>query len=133
VALTLKNQATSVDINHNMLLLTRDTVDDSATVRVVTLVTMLYLPASFVSVSLWKFKFDDHLADELEVILRNESICISGSRRSRFPDIKAVLGLYSSHYPLDNLDSGVVVLHCSQAEADESTAETNRATTAAWN
>jgi len=47
--LTLKNQATAVDINHNMLLLTRDTVDDSATVRVVTLVTMLYLPASFVS------------------------------------------------------------------------------------
>jgi len=52
VALTLKTQATSVDINHNMLLLTHDTVDDSATVRVVTLVTLLYLPASFVSVSL---------------------------------------------------------------------------------
>jgi hypothetical protein len=50
VALSLKNQATSVDINHNMLLLTRDTVDDSATVRVVTLVTLIYLPASFVSV-----------------------------------------------------------------------------------
>ena len=33
-----------------MLLLTRDTVDDSATVRVVTLVTLIYLPASFVSV-----------------------------------------------------------------------------------
>ncbi|CZR51482.1 uncharacterized protein PAC_01358 [Phialocephala subalpina] len=49
VALTLKNQATSVDINHNMLLLTHDTVDDSATVKVVTLVTLLYLPASFVA------------------------------------------------------------------------------------
>jgi hypothetical protein len=118
VALTSKNQATSVDINHNMLLLTRDTVDDSATVRVVTLVTMLYLPASFVSVSLLKSKFDNNRADELEVILRNESVCISGGRRFRFPGIKAVLGLCSSHYPLDNLDSGVVVLHRSQAEAD---------------
>lgn len=49
VALTLKTQATSVDINHNMLLLTHDTVDDSATVKVVTLVTLLYLPASFVA------------------------------------------------------------------------------------
>lgn len=51
VALNLKNQATSVDINNNMLSLTRDTVDDSATVRVVTLVTLIYLPASFVAVS----------------------------------------------------------------------------------
>ncbi|KAH7403386.1 hypothetical protein BKA64DRAFT_448559 [Cadophora sp. MPI-SDFR-AT-0126] len=49
VALNLKNQSTSVDINHNMLLLTKDTVDDSATVRVVTLVTLIYLPASFIS------------------------------------------------------------------------------------
>ncbi|EPE32292.1 Magnesium transport protein CorA, transmembrane region [Glarea lozoyensis ATCC 20868] len=49
VTLNLKNQATSVDINHNMLTLTKDTVDDSATVRVVTLVTLIYLPASFIS------------------------------------------------------------------------------------
>ncbi|KAG9229025.1 hypothetical protein BJ875DRAFT_388208, partial [Amylocarpus encephaloides] len=49
LTLNLKNQATSVDINHNMLLLTKDTVDDSATVRVVTLVTLIYLPASFIS------------------------------------------------------------------------------------
>lgn len=35
-----------------MLLLTHDTVDDSATVKVVTLVTLLYLPASFVAVCL---------------------------------------------------------------------------------
>jgi hypothetical protein len=35
-------------------LLTKDTVDDSATVRVVTLVTLIYLPASFISVSYQK-------------------------------------------------------------------------------
>jgi hypothetical protein len=35
-----------------MLGLTRDTVEDSATVRVVTIVTLVYLPASFVSVSI---------------------------------------------------------------------------------
>ena len=33
-----------------MLNLTKETVDDSATVRVVTFVTLIYLPASFVSV-----------------------------------------------------------------------------------
>jgi hypothetical protein len=34
-----------------MLSLTKDTVDDSATVRVVTVVTLIFLPASFVAVS----------------------------------------------------------------------------------
>ena len=33
-----------------MLSLTQDSVDDSATVRVVTVVTLVYLPASFVAV-----------------------------------------------------------------------------------
>lgn len=50
-ALDLKSQATAKEINDNILELTKDTVDDSATVRVVTLVTLIYLPASFVAVS----------------------------------------------------------------------------------
>jgi hypothetical protein len=101
-----------------MLLLTRDTVDDSATVRVVTLVTMLYLPASFVSVSIFEFKFQDRWADEVEVIFRDEFVCVSGSRRSRLPDIEAILGLHSSYYSFDNLDRRGMVLHCSQAETE---------------
>ncbi|KAF8244930.1 hypothetical protein K440DRAFT_557560, partial [Wilcoxina mikolae CBS 423.85] len=48
-ALNLKNQETAASVNGHMLMLTRDTVDDSATVRVVTLVTLIYLPASFVA------------------------------------------------------------------------------------
>jgi hypothetical protein len=40
-----------------MLSLTKDTVDDSATVRVVTLVTLIYLPASFVTVSTTSYLF----------------------------------------------------------------------------
>lgn len=50
VALSLRIQATALGINNNMLSLTQDTVDDSATVRVVTVVTLVYLPASFVAV-----------------------------------------------------------------------------------
>jgi hypothetical protein len=50
VALGLKNQDTTVGINNKMLKLTNETFDDNATVRVVTLVTLIYLPASFVSV-----------------------------------------------------------------------------------
>ncbi|KAH6679448.1 hypothetical protein B0J14DRAFT_297870 [Halenospora varia] len=52
VALNLKSQATAVKINRNIWSLTKDTVDDSATVRLVTMVTLIYLPASFVTVGL---------------------------------------------------------------------------------
>ncbi|OCL02180.1 hypothetical protein AOQ84DRAFT_443530 [Glonium stellatum] len=47
VALNLRIQATALGINNNMLNLAQDTVDDSATVRVITIVTLVYLPASF--------------------------------------------------------------------------------------
>jgi len=49
VALNLKGQSTALSINRNIFSLTKDTVDDSATVRVVTVVTLIYLPASFVT------------------------------------------------------------------------------------
>ncbi|KAI9766199.1 MAG: hypothetical protein M1839_005015 [Geoglossum umbratile] len=49
LALNLQNQAMVVNINQGILSLTQDTVDDSATVRVVTIVTLIYVPASFVS------------------------------------------------------------------------------------
>lgn len=51
IALDLKSQSTALSINKNIFSLTKDTVDDSATVRVVTVVTLTYLPASFVTVS----------------------------------------------------------------------------------
>lgn len=50
-ALNLRGQATALDMNKNIWSLTKDTVDDSATVRVMTVVTLVYLPGSFVSVS----------------------------------------------------------------------------------
>jgi hypothetical protein len=37
--------------NDHLLTLTKDTVEDSATVRAITLVTLIYLPATFISVS----------------------------------------------------------------------------------
>jgi hypothetical protein len=48
--LNLQNQDISVEINNHLLTLTKDTVDDSATVRTITLVTLTYLPASFMTV-----------------------------------------------------------------------------------
>jgi hypothetical protein len=39
-----------VNINQSILHLTESTVDDSVTVRVITIVTLVYLPASFVTV-----------------------------------------------------------------------------------
>ena len=48
--LILKHQQESAKTNNYLVHLTKDTVDDSATVRVVTFVTLVYLPASFIAV-----------------------------------------------------------------------------------
>jgi hypothetical protein len=48
--LILKHQRESAKTNNYLVHLTKDTVDDSATVRVVTFVTLIYLPASFIAV-----------------------------------------------------------------------------------
>ncbi|KAB8228804.1 uncharacterized protein BDW43DRAFT_290008 [Aspergillus alliaceus] len=58
VALNLKGQTVANEINNKMLKLTSETFDDNATVRVVTLVTLIYLPASFVSTLLGMNLFD---------------------------------------------------------------------------
>ncbi|GFF98939.1 isoform 2 of receptor-interacting serine/threonine-protein kinase 4 [Aspergillus udagawae] len=56
VTLTVENQAVTIDINNKMLglnnkllKLTDESLDGNATIRIVTLVTLIYLPASFVS------------------------------------------------------------------------------------
>jgi hypothetical protein len=49
--LSFKNQETSKQQSTYMYKLTNSTVDDSKTVRIITLVTMVYLPFSFVAVS----------------------------------------------------------------------------------
>lgn len=49
--LNLQNQKKGLGFSNVMVSLAKDTVEDSATVRVVTIVTLIYLPASFVSVS----------------------------------------------------------------------------------
>ena len=41
--------------------MTKDTVDDSATVRLITIVTLIFLPASFVTVSLQMIPFANPL------------------------------------------------------------------------
>ncbi|KAF2796628.1 hypothetical protein K505DRAFT_237308, partial [Melanomma pulvis-pyrius CBS 109.77] len=47
--LNLQNQKKGLGFSNVMVSLAKDTVEDSATVRVVTIVTLIYLPASFVS------------------------------------------------------------------------------------
>ncbi|KAB8208458.1 hypothetical protein BDV34DRAFT_233333 [Aspergillus parasiticus] len=61
VALNLKGQTVANEINDKMLQLTSEAFEDNATVRVVTLVTLIYLPASFVSTLLGMnlFEFGD--------------------------------------------------------------------------
>ncbi|KUJ18809.1 uncharacterized protein LY89DRAFT_780813 [Mollisia scopiformis] len=47
--LNLQNQEISAESNGHLVTLTKDTVDDSATVRAITFVTLIYLPATFIS------------------------------------------------------------------------------------
>lgn len=58
--ISLKNENTSNQVSNSMLEYNRYTVDDSATVRVITLVTLIYLPPTSVSVCLtvYSSKFD---------------------------------------------------------------------------
>ena len=49
--LNLKHQKIAQSISENTLALTNAAVKDSATIRVITVVTLLYLPATFVAVS----------------------------------------------------------------------------------
>lgn len=49
--LNLRDQATSDEQNGYVLQLTRSTVDDSITIKVITVVTLVYLPFTFVAVS----------------------------------------------------------------------------------
>ena len=50
-ALSLRDQATGVDISRGVLKLTTEIVSDSTTVRVITFVTLVFMPATFVAVS----------------------------------------------------------------------------------
>lgn len=47
--LGLKNQSIAQEQSENVFKLTKSTVDDSVTVRVITLVTLFYLPSSFIA------------------------------------------------------------------------------------
>ncbi|KAL3431438.1 hypothetical protein BDV09DRAFT_188408 [Aspergillus tetrazonus] len=74
VAVTVENQAVTIDINNKMLdlnnklvKLTNKSLDENATVRIVTLVTLIYLPASFVSTLLGMNLFDYGPEGNLEV------------------------------------------------------------------
>ena len=50
--LNMKHQQITQDTNENTLALTNAAVKDSATIRVITVVTLLYLPTTFVAVSI---------------------------------------------------------------------------------
>jgi len=51
--LELKNQKELAKINSNLLSLQRENVDDNETVKVITVLTLIYLPGSFVAVSVY--------------------------------------------------------------------------------
>ena len=60
--LELQNQGNSHKIRTHMLQLTRESVDDNVTVRVITVCTLIYLPASFMAVS---SSFERHWKERL--------------------------------------------------------------------
>ncbi|KAL4888298.1 hypothetical protein BDV59DRAFT_211209 [Aspergillus ambiguus] len=73
VVLTVENQAVSIGINNKMLgvnnelvKLTSKSLDDNATVRTITLLTLIYLPASFVA-TFFGMNFFDYGGGEFEM------------------------------------------------------------------
>ena len=50
--LDLKNGQVAAELNEHLLHLTGNTVDDSLTVKIITVVGLIYLPADFVAVSI---------------------------------------------------------------------------------
>ena len=50
-ALDTKNQKEAAKLNEHMSNLTTETVDDSATVKLITIFSLVYLPGNFVGVS----------------------------------------------------------------------------------
>ena len=58
--LNLKHQRIAQSISENTLTLTDAAAKDSATIRVITVVSLLYLPATFIAVS-FRFHFQEDL------------------------------------------------------------------------
>lgn len=65
--LNLRHQATSDEQNGYMLQLTRSTVDDSTTIKVITVVTLVYLPFTFVATLLSMGVFGLDASNQLTV------------------------------------------------------------------
>ena len=59
--LNMKHQKITQDTNENTLALTNAAVKDSATIRVITVVTLLYLPTTFVAVSTSSLRLESDL------------------------------------------------------------------------
>jgi hypothetical protein len=53
--LNLRNQKITAESNGHLVTLTKKSVGDSATVKAITLVTLIYLPATFISVCIMKY------------------------------------------------------------------------------
>ncbi|KAF4313988.1 hypothetical protein GTA08_BOTSDO00104 [Botryosphaeria dothidea] len=65
--LNLRDQATSDEQNGYVLQLTRSTVDDSITIKVITVVTLVYLPFTFVATLLSMGVFGLDASNQLTV------------------------------------------------------------------
>jgi hypothetical protein len=132
--LSLKSQATATNINRNILSLTKDTVDDSATVRVVTVVTLIYLPASFTTVRAAYPNHDQPAMDEANEFAGSpgdESVRlpIPIKLRFRLPDLSPILDIHltspATYFP----DRRIMVFYDAKAEE----AKGNRASIAGRN
>ncbi|KAF4540677.1 uncharacterized protein LTHEOB_619 [Lasiodiplodia theobromae] len=68
--LDMQSKESSDQINKHMLQLTRESVDDNATVKVITVCTLIYLPASFTAtllgMNLFEFESNDVFTIQLQ-------------------------------------------------------------------
>ena|SRR5436305_9565177 len=125
--MSLKNQKTAGEINTHMLDLTRDNLDESATVRTVTFVTLVYLPASFIAVSFTPgrcFLLYDTNPTSLIVLTRHEPLQLQ-ERHVDHGHSQKFLGLCGFSSTTYNRDDWLLVHHVIRAKEKESSAKSS--------
>lgn len=87
------------DVTEKLKILTESTVDDSATVKIITIVSAFYLPGSFVAVSHRSIVIRWYLT--ILERLWNEFLCLRWTIE-KYRDWERLLDFYRNMAPLDN-------------------------------
>lgn len=124
--ISLKNENTSNQVSNSMLKYNRFTVDDSATVRVITLVTLIYLPPTSVSVCstlpLLRVLIQRLTKRSILGLFQYGRIFFSPKRRRstiEYANNSIYMAIFCGGDSSDGIYGGILVVEVEEAEASE--------------